>query len=78
MDTKAVGRNIRFLLRGMGISESDFANKIHVDERTLERWLDGERQITVYALKRCADCLGVTMELLTLEMERDGREGKPI
>ena len=70
MDTKAIGKNIRFLLKGMGISESDFANKIHVDERTLERWLNGERQITVYALKRCADCLGTTMELLTMGMEK--------
>ena len=70
MDTKAVGRNIRFLLRGMGITESEFANKIHVNERTLERWLNGDRQITVYALKRSADCFGVPMELLTMGMER--------
>ena len=43
MDNKAIGRKIQILLNARGMSVSDLANEIHVDEQTLQRWMDADR-----------------------------------
>lgn len=64
MDSKVIGRKLKILMDARGMDEFDLANEIHVDEQTLRRWMSGKRQITVYALKRCADYFGTTMDFI--------------
>ena len=64
MDNKAIGRKIQILLNARGMSVSDLANEIHVDEQTLQRWMDGRRQMTAYALYRTARYFNTTMDFL--------------
>ena len=64
MDRTAIGRNLARRMSDMGISGSELAEAIGVTDKTLQRWIFGERQITVYALKRCAEYLETTMDEL--------------
>ena len=64
MDRQAIGKKIKILLRARGISQNDLAEAIGVNKGTMSRWITGERQMTVYALKRCADYFGTTMDFI--------------
>lgn len=65
MDRKAIGRKILATLKSKNRSLQDLETAVGVSSETMRRWISGERQITVYGLKRCAEYLGVTMDYLT-------------
>lgn len=64
MDRQAIGRKILATLESKNGSLRDLESAIGVSSETMRRWISGERQITVYGLKRCAEYLGVTMDYL--------------
>ena len=64
MDRQAIGRKILATLKSKNQSIQDLETAIGVGSETMRRWISGERQITVYGLKRCAEYLGVTMDYL--------------
>lgn len=64
MDRQAIGRKILATLETKNQSIQDLESAIGVSSETMRRWISGERQITVYGLKRCAEYLGVTMDYL--------------
>ena len=68
MDTTAIERKLTALMEERGITRWELAEAIGVTNVTLSRWLNGQRQITVYALKRCAQYFGVTMDEIAKEM----------
>ncbi len=64
MNKYAIGNNLARRMAEMGVSENELAEAVNVSLRTMRRWIDGDRQITVYALKRCARYLETTMDEL--------------
>ena len=68
MDTTAIARKLTALMEERGITRRELAEAIGVRNYTLSKWLNGQRQITVYALKRCAQYFGVTMDEIAKEM----------
>ena len=60
-----VGKNITAAALDLGWTFSQLARDMHVREETLQRWLSGERMITVFGLVRVSRVLGVSMETLT-------------
>ena len=63
-DRNAIGGNMLKMIVKSGMTVEQFAKKIGVNTDTLQRWLDGSRQITVYALYRSARFLGTSMDSL--------------
>lgn len=60
-----VGKNITAAALDLGWTFSQLAKDMDVREETLQRWLTGERMITVFGLVRASRVLGVSMEALT-------------
>ena len=63
-DRNAIGENMLKMIVKSGMTVEQFAKEIGVNTDTLQRWLDGSRQITVYALYRSARCLRTSMDSL--------------
>lgn len=64
MDKMAIGKNIHGWLLINGVTQKKLAEEIHVTQATMSRWMNGERNPSVYALYRVAKYLGATMEEL--------------
>ena len=62
---KIIGKNIVAAAQDLGWTFSRLAKDMDVREETLQRWLTGERMITVFGLVRASRVLGVSMEKLT-------------
>lgn len=62
---KIIGENIVAAAQDLGWTFSQLAKDMDVREETLQRWLTGERIITVFGLVRASRVLGVSMEKLT-------------
>lgn len=62
---RIVGKNITATAVDLGWTFSQLAKDMDVREETLQRWLTGERMITVFGLVRASRVLGVSMEALT-------------
>lgn len=62
---KIVGKNITAAAVDLGWTFSQLAKDMDTREETLQRWLTGERMITVFGLVRASRVLGVSMETLT-------------
>lgn len=62
---KIVGKNITAAAVDLGWTFSQLAKDMDTREETLQRWLTGERMITVFGLVRASRVLGVSMEALT-------------
>ena len=62
---RIVGKNITAAALDLGWTFSQLAKDMDVREETLQRWLTGERMITVFGLVRASRVLGVSMEALT-------------
>ena len=60
-----VGKNITAAAVDIGWTFPQLAKDMDVREETLQRWLTGERMITVFGLVRASRVLGVSMEALT-------------
>lgn len=60
-----VGKNITAAAVDLGWTFPQLARDMDVREETLQRWLTGERMITVFGLVRASRVLGVSMEALT-------------
>jgi plasmid maintenance system antidote protein VapI len=60
-----VGKNIVAAAQDLGWTFPQLAKDMDVREETLQRWLTGERMITVFGLVRASRVLGVSMEALT-------------
>ena len=60
-----VGKNITAAAVDFGWTFPQLARDMDVREETLQRWLTGERMITVFGLVRASRVLGVSMEALT-------------
>lgn len=60
-----VGKNITAAAVYLGWTFPQLARNMDVREETLQRWLTGERMITVFGLVRASRVLGVSMEALT-------------
>lgn len=65
---KIVGKNIVAAAQASGTSFTQLAKDMDTREETLQRWLTGERMITVFGLVRASRVLGVSMEKLTKGM----------
>src|SRR5579859_2552268 len=48
------------------LKQKDLADKLHIDERTLRRWINGQIPQQIEELKRIADTLGLDYERLGL------------
>lgn len=68
MDTRAIGKRIQALIDERGMTRADLARELGYGEMTLDRWMNGQRQITAYALKRVAKYLDVTMDYLAQDI----------
>lgn len=64
MNNMAIGKNIHRRLLINGVTQKKLAEEIHVTQVTMSRWINGERNPSVYGLYRIAKYLGVTMEEL--------------
>ena len=62
---RIVGKNITAAAVDIGWTFQQLAKDMDVREETLQRWLTGERMITVPGLVRASRVLGVSMEALT-------------
>ena len=62
---RIVGENITAAAQDLGWTFSQLAKDMDTREETLQRWLTGERMITVFGLVRASRVLGVSMETLT-------------
>lgn len=60
-----VGKNIVAASQASGTSFTQLAKDMDTREETLQRWLTGERMITVFGLVRASRVLDVPMEKLT-------------
>ena len=60
-----VGKIITAAAVDLGWTFPQLARDMHVREETLQRWLTGERMITVVGLVRASRVMGVSMEALT-------------
>lgn len=60
-----VGKNITAAAQDLGWTFPQLAKDMDTREETLQRWLTGERMITVFGLVRASRVLGVSMEALT-------------
>lgn len=61
MDNHAFGRNVTEQLDRLGESQHWLAERIHVSDVTLGRWISGQRQPKAYAVLRISRVLGVSM-----------------
>lgn len=61
MDNHAFGRNVTEQLDRLGESQHWLAERIHVSDVTLGRWISGQRQPKAYAVLRISRVLGVAM-----------------
>ena len=62
---RIVGENITAAAQDLGWTFPQLAKDMDTREETLQRWLTGERMITVFGLVRASRVLGVSMEALT-------------
>lgn len=62
---RIVGKNITEAAVDLGWSFTQLSKDMNVREETLQKWLTGERMITVFGLVRASRVLGVSMEALT-------------
>ena len=62
---RIVGKNITEAAVDLGWTFPQLARDMDVREETMQRWLTGERMITVFGLVRASRVLGVSMEALT-------------
>ena len=60
-----VGKNITAAAVDHGWTFTQLSKDMNVREETLQKWLTGERMITVFGLVRASRVLGVSMERLT-------------
>lgn len=60
-----IGMNIKQESARRGITVNQLAEDLNIPQKTLLRWLSGERTITVYGLIRTSRILGVPLERLT-------------
>lgn len=60
-----VGKNITAAAVDLGWTFTQLSKNMNVREETLQKWLTGERMITVFGLVRASRVLGVSMEALT-------------
>lgn len=60
-----VGKNITAAAVDLGWTFTQLSKDMNVREETLQKWLTGERMITVFGLVRASRVLGVSMEALT-------------
>jgi len=69
MDRNAISRNISTRMHAAGLSRKELAIAIDIEEMTMERWLAGTRQPTVYGLWRISKVFGCTMDDLVEGIE---------
>lgn len=62
---RIVGKNITAAAVDLGWTFPQLSKDMNVREETLQKWLTGERMITVFGLVRASRVLGVSMERLT-------------
>ena len=62
---RIVGENITAAAVDHGWTFTQLSKDMNVREETLQKWLTGERMITVFGLVRASRVLGVSMETLT-------------
>lgn len=62
---RIVGKNITAAAVDLGWTFTQLSKDMNVREETLQKWLTGERMITVFGLVRASRVLGVSMERLT-------------
>jgi len=66
-----LGRNIKRVLERQGKSQRDFAKEVGITEVSLSRYINNVRVPKATVLLKIADALGVTIDQLLQEEERD-------
>lgn len=64
IDNKAIGQRIREEREKLGLSREDFAGIIELSDYYVGQLERGERQMSLPALVKIADCLHVTLDYL--------------
>lgn len=71
MDTKAISRNLKRLMREQGLEDIDLCRAGGWTPDTVNKWLRAKGQPSAYAVKKLAFILGTTMEVI-MEGVEDG------
>lgn len=67
-------KNLSFLRKEKNMTQSELANKINVDQTTIGRWEDGNREPTVGNVANIADVFNVTIpDLLDKDLSKENR-----
>jgi len=61
---KKIAERIQFLRLKTGLSQSDFAQKFHIDRQVINRWESqtNKRGVTVYSLNKFCGMLNITLK----------------
>lgn len=65
-------KNLAYLRKQKNMTQSDLANKINVDQTTIGRWEDGNREPTVGNVSNIADVFNISIpDLLNRDLENE-------
>lgn len=75
-EREIIARNICYLRKKMGLSQSELADKIQYSNKNISKWEKAETTPSVFTLKRLAEIFNITVDELvsTLQEEKDGVE----
>ena len=74
---KIIGENIRGFRRSIGLSQTEFAEKINLNRSHLSSIERGEENPTIDTLERVATVLGIPLHILMIERSYNWSQSKP-
>ncbi len=70
--TTFFSKNLQFLRKEKRLTQSELANKINVDQTTIGRWEDGNREPTIGNVANIAEVFNVSIpDLLNKDLSQD-------
>lgn len=67
-------KNLSFLRKEKNMTQSELANRINVDQTTIGRWEDGNREPTIGNVANIADVFNITIpDLLDRDLSKENR-----
>lgn len=64
MDKTALGRNLKYLLKELGMSQSEFADRTELTQAAISQIIDGKREPSLESILRILAVLPVKFERL--------------
>ncbi|BDU26330.1 helix-turn-helix transcriptional regulator [Flavobacterium sp. GSB-24] len=61
---KKIAERIQFLRLKTGLSQTDFAQKHHIDRQVINRWesINNKRGVTIYSIQKFCKMLDITLK----------------